>query len=175
MLRALLKTSWRQHPMKQQLYGHLTPITKTIQIRRTRHAEHSWRSKDELISDVLLWIPHMDEQRLDDQLKPIYKSCVPIQDVTWRTCWDRWTIVTGGERELEKSVQVAWDDDDLIYLCSTCFSDFTSSLGVFVCCLYTEDYFDRDVILFNFRICVCECPIGSNWPWKPAVSAVVFL
>ena len=37
--------------------GHLLPITKTIQGRRTRHAGHSWRSKDELISDVLLWTP----------------------------------------------------------------------------------------------------------------------
>ena len=33
------------------------PITKTIQVRRTRHAGHCWRSKDELISDVLLWSP----------------------------------------------------------------------------------------------------------------------
>ena len=31
--------------------------TKTIQVRRTRHAGHCWRSKDELISDVLLWTP----------------------------------------------------------------------------------------------------------------------
>ena len=30
---------------------------KTIQVRRTRHAGHCWRSKDELISDVLLWTP----------------------------------------------------------------------------------------------------------------------
>ena len=30
---------------------------KTIQVRRTRHAGHCWRSKDELISDVLLWNP----------------------------------------------------------------------------------------------------------------------
>ena len=44
-----------QHPTKQQLYGHLPPITKTIQVRRTRHAGHCWRSKDELISDILLW------------------------------------------------------------------------------------------------------------------------
>ena len=28
---------------------------KPIQVRRTRHAAHSWRSRDELISDVLLW------------------------------------------------------------------------------------------------------------------------
>ena len=44
-------------PHKTQLYGHLPPITKTIQVRQTRHAEHSWRSRDELISDVLLWTP----------------------------------------------------------------------------------------------------------------------
>ena len=40
-----------------QLYGHLPPITKTIQVRRTRHAGHCWRSRDELIRGVLLWIP----------------------------------------------------------------------------------------------------------------------
>ena len=42
-------------PTKHQLYGHLPPIMKTIKIRRTRHAEHCWRSRDELVSDVLLW------------------------------------------------------------------------------------------------------------------------
>ena len=57
MLRAILNKSWRQHPTRHHLYGHLPPITKTIQARRTRHAGHCWRSKDELISDVLLWIP----------------------------------------------------------------------------------------------------------------------
>ena len=57
MLRTILNKSWRQHPTKQQLYGHLPPITKTIKIRRTRHAGHCWRSRDELISDVLLWTP----------------------------------------------------------------------------------------------------------------------
>ena len=40
-----------------QLYGHLPPITKTIKVRRTRHAGHCWRSRDEFIRDVLLWIP----------------------------------------------------------------------------------------------------------------------
>ena len=48
---------WRHHPTRLQLYGHLPTITKTIQVRRTRHAGHCWRSKDELISDVLLWTP----------------------------------------------------------------------------------------------------------------------
>ena len=57
MLQAILNRSWRQHPTKQQLYGHLPPITKTIQVRRTRHAGHCWRSRDELINDVLPWTP----------------------------------------------------------------------------------------------------------------------
>ena len=57
MLRAILNKSWRQHPTRHQLYGHLPPITKTIQVRRTSHAGHCWRSWDELIREVLLWTP----------------------------------------------------------------------------------------------------------------------
>ena len=56
-LRAILNKSWRQHPTKQQLYGHLPHITKTIKVKRSKHARHSWRSKDVLISDILLWTP----------------------------------------------------------------------------------------------------------------------
>ena len=52
-----IKQSRWQHPTSHQLYGHLPPITKTIQVRRTRHAGHCWGSRDELISDVLLWTP----------------------------------------------------------------------------------------------------------------------
>ena len=48
MLRAILNRSRQQH---------LPPITKTIQARRTRHAGHCWRSKDAIVSDVLLWTP----------------------------------------------------------------------------------------------------------------------
>ena len=44
MLRAILNKSWRQHPTKHQMYGHQPPITKTINVRRTRHAGHCWRS-----------------------------------------------------------------------------------------------------------------------------------
>ena len=42
MLRVILKKYWRQHPTKHKLYGHVPPITKTIQVRRTRHAGHGW-------------------------------------------------------------------------------------------------------------------------------------
>ena len=68
MLRAILIRYWRRHPTRQQLYGHLPLITKTIKIKRTRHAGHCWRSNDELIRDVLLWNPshgRAKEGRLD--------------------------------------------------------------------------------------------------------------
>ena len=64
MLRAILNKSWQQHPRKYQLYGYLPPITKTIQVRRTRHEGHCWRSRDELISDVLLCTPTYGRARV---------------------------------------------------------------------------------------------------------------
>ena len=55
MLRTILNKSWKQRPTKQLLYSYLPPITKPTQIKGTRHAGDCWKSKDELISDVLLW------------------------------------------------------------------------------------------------------------------------
>ena len=40
ILRAILNKSCQQNPTRHQLYGHLPPITKTIKVRRTRHAGH---------------------------------------------------------------------------------------------------------------------------------------
>ena len=39
--------------LEQQLYGHLPPITQTIQEKWAKHAEHFWWNKDKLITDVL--------------------------------------------------------------------------------------------------------------------------
>ena len=57
ILLAILNKSWRQYLTKLQLYSHLLSITKPIKVRRTRHARHCWRSKDELISNILQWTP----------------------------------------------------------------------------------------------------------------------
>ena len=55
----------RQNSTKQQLYGYLPPITKTIQVRRIRHEGHCCTGGDELISDVLLWTPLHGRSKAD--------------------------------------------------------------------------------------------------------------
>ena len=57
MLQGILNKSCRQQFTKQQLYSDLIPITKTIQVRLTRHTGYCWRSRDVLISDKLMWTP----------------------------------------------------------------------------------------------------------------------
>ncbi len=83
MLQAILNKSWRQHSTKQQLYSHLPPTMKTIQVRRTRHAGHCWRSKDELISDVLLWtmLTKWLEKKLDGNYTRMLQA---ILNKSWR-------------------------------------------------------------------------------------------
>ena len=75
MLRAILNKSWRQQPTRLQLYGHLPPITKAIQVRRSIHAGHCWRSKDELMSDVPLWTPTYGRAKVGRPAR-IYKQQV---------------------------------------------------------------------------------------------------
>ena len=118
MLWAILNKSWRQHATRHQLYGHLPPITKTIQVRRTRYAGHCWRSRNELISDVLLWIPTYGWAKAGWPARTYIQQlcedtgCSPEEDVAMNNrekCWERSGI----------SVLAAChddDDDDNIYI-----------------------------------------------------------
>ena len=116
MLRAILNKSRRQHPTRHQLYGHLPPITKTIQARRTRHAGHCWRSRDELISGVLLWTPTYGRAKAGRPSRT-YIQHVRIRNVALKTCQRRWTIGKSGERGSAISMLAAQhdDDDDMIW------------------------------------------------------------
>ena len=54
MLGAILNKSWRQHPTNSSCTATYHTSRKLL---RTRHAGHYWRSREELISDVLPWTP----------------------------------------------------------------------------------------------------------------------
>ena len=96
VLRAILNKSWQQHPTRHQLYDHLPPITKTIQARWTRHAGHCWRSKDELISDVLLWTPAYDQAKAGRPARTYMQQlcedteCSPEDLPEVMNDWEKW-------------------------------------------------------------------------------------
>ncbi|CAM1310307.1 Uncharacterised protein r2_g2061 [Pycnogonum litorale] len=62
MLRSALNRSWKDHPTNKELYGNIPPISKSIKQQRMRFVGHCWRSKEELIGDVLLWKPSYGKQ-----------------------------------------------------------------------------------------------------------------
>ena len=120
---AILNKSWRQHPTKQQLYGYLPPIMKTIKVRRIRHARHCWRSRDELISDVLPWIPSHGRAKAGRPARTYIQQLCTDTECIQKTCQKQWTI-GGGERGV--SVLMARrDNDEDYYLKSFVLSCFT--------------------------------------------------
>ena len=155
MLRAILNKSWQQHPTRHQLYGHLPPITKTIQVRRTRHAGHCWRSRDELIRDVLLWIPTHGRAKAGRPARTYIQQlcedtgCCP-EDLPramndreeWRervrdiratsTIWWWWWM--DGEREPGNSMLSAQldDDEDISYYANSSFLVLTLLIYIYI-------------------------------------------
>ena len=57
MLRPILNIHYSTHASREHLYGNLAQITSAIKGRRTRFAGHCYRSKDEVVSDLILWTP----------------------------------------------------------------------------------------------------------------------
>ena len=57
MLRVVFNISWKLHLTNKKLYGHIPTLSKTIRERRTRFAGHCFRSENEIISGVLMWMP----------------------------------------------------------------------------------------------------------------------
>ena len=47
MLCTRLNKSWKQQPTKQQMYGHLPPITQTVQVRHTRHVGYCLEEQEQ--------------------------------------------------------------------------------------------------------------------------------
>ena len=112
MLRAILNKSWQQHPTRHQLYGHLPPITKTIQARRTRHAGHCWRSKDELVSDVLLWTPTYGQSKAGRPARTFIQQLCNDTGCNPEDLPEAIMIGRRGERGSGISVLAARHDDD---------------------------------------------------------------
>ena len=96
MLCAVLNKSWKQHPTKQQLYRHLPPISKIIQVRLIWYVGHCWRSKDKFISVILLWTTTYGHANVGQPARN-YNCFVWTLHVVLRTYWEWWMVGTDGE------------------------------------------------------------------------------
>ena len=109
--RAILNKSWKQYSTKQQLYSHLPPISKAIQVRWTRHMRHCWRGKDKIISNILIWISFNGHACVSWPARTyLQQLCVDTgchQEDLPGAMDDR-----GKWRESGKSVLARWLDDD---------------------------------------------------------------
>ena len=84
MLRTKLNRSWRQHPTKQQLYGH--PSRKQFQLDEPEMQDTAEEVGTSSLVRYSYGSLHMAEQKQSDQLEPTYSSSVRIRGVALRTC-----------------------------------------------------------------------------------------
>ena len=111
---------------------------KTIKVRRTSHDGPCWRSKYELISNILLWIPsHRLAKKRDGQQEAIYNCSVPIQDIALKTSRKGWTIEMVGKRGPERSMLAVRHDE--IYI-SHHVDDYTHT-RIYECAYTHEDIY----------------------------------
>ena len=57
MLRMVKNVTWRKRITNEVLYAGLPIISTTIRERRLRFDGHCWRSKNEVVGDLVLWEP----------------------------------------------------------------------------------------------------------------------
>ena len=100
--------SWRQH----QLYGHLPPIMKIIKVRWTRHTGHCWRSREKLISHVLLWTPTLGWAKAGRPARTYIQQLSEDMGYSPEDLPEGINDREEGERGSGISVLVAWHDDD---------------------------------------------------------------
>ena len=114
MLRAILNKSWRQHPTRHQLYGHLPPSRKLYKLDEPDMQDTAGEARTNSSVMYSYGPPHMAKQNQDDQFEHTYSSYVRIQDVALKTCKKRWMMGRSGERGSGISVLAARHDDDNI-------------------------------------------------------------
>ena len=92
---------------------------KTIQVRPTRHAEHSWRSGHELISDMLLWKTSHERAKAGRPGRIyIQQLCgdtgCSLEDLPGATDdWDGW------QERVKEICAMGWHDDVINNYCKS--------------------------------------------------------
>ena len=132
MLRAILNKSWRQHPTRHQLYGHLPqdghktptirPLASHTKLYKLDEPDTQDTAGEARANSSVMYSygpPHMAKQKQDDQLEHTYSSYVRIRDVTLKTCQKRCMI---GRVAREGQRYPRWRHDMIMMIMMTYFS-----------------------------------------------------
>ena len=118
---------------------------KTIQIRQTRHAGYCWRSRDELIRDVLQWTPSHGRAKACEDM-----GCSPEDLPEVMNNRERWQERVRG---ICADGTTRWWDDD------TCLNNYKAQLDYIfinkkeiITAVYCEAYFAFKGISSDHRI-----------------------
>ena len=110
MLWSLLNKSFKQPPTKQQLYGHLPPISKTIKVQR----KTCWtliESKDKPMSDFFHWTPTHGRVSVGTQVRiylpqPCTGTGCRLEDLL--EAMDEWNMYRERIWEISASDTASW-------------------------------------------------------------------
>ena len=64
LLRVVLNVSWKDHLTNKELYGKIPKISDIIRERRTKFSGHCFRSKMEVINQLILWEPKQGKRKI---------------------------------------------------------------------------------------------------------------
>ena len=67
MLSAVTNVTWQKHIANDVLYAGLARISTTIRERLLSFKGHCWRSKNEVVSDLVLWEPKHSKRSVGGQ------------------------------------------------------------------------------------------------------------
>ena len=113
----ILNKSWRQHPIRHQLYSHLHPPSRKLsKLNETDMQDTAGEAGTRSYVMYSYWPPQMAGKKQHGQLEHTFSSFVRTRDVALRTYRRRCAIGRSGERGSGISVLVKRHDDDGIYL-----------------------------------------------------------
>ena len=76
--------SWKDHPILEEIYKNIPPVSQTVRMRRNRLAGHCHRAKEEIISDLLLRkLPYHKRGRRPLTYPGVLsrENCIPYEDL----------------------------------------------------------------------------------------------
>ena len=84
MVHSVLNKSWKQHPTKQQLYGHLLPFSQEIRSRK-----NSWKIYFYILlyMDILLLAEKEKKKKKKLHSSTLYGHRMPSRIITSSDCW----------------------------------------------------------------------------------------